>query len=110
MDKITQEAYFRQRVLKYAAEHGVTASANRYRLSRKTVHKWKGRYDGTLGSLKDRPRTPRHSPRKQTAEEEKLVQRYARKYRGDLLLGYEKPAHEDTEEATDASSERQGDL
>ena len=90
MDKITQEAYFRQRVLKYAAEHGVTASANRYRLSRKTVHKWKGRYDGTLGSLKDRPRTPHHSPRKQTAEEEKLVQRYARKYRGDLLLGYEK--------------------
>ena len=90
MDKITQEACFRQRVLKYAAEHGVTASANRYRLSRKTVHKWKGRYDGTLGSLKDRPRTPHHSPRKQTAEEEKLVQRYARKYRGDLLLGYEK--------------------
>ena len=39
MDKITQEAYFRQRVLKYAAEHGVTASANRYRISRRTVHK-----------------------------------------------------------------------
>ena len=90
MDKITQEAHFRQRVLKYAAEHGVSASANRHRLSRKTVHKWKKRYDGTLESLKDRPRTPHHFPRKQTAEEEKLVRRYARKYRGDLLLGYEK--------------------
>lgn len=90
MDKITQEAHFRQRVLKYAGEHGVTASANRHRLSRKTVHKWKKRYDGTLESLKDRPRTPHHFPRKQTAEEEKLVRRYARKYRGDLLLGYEK--------------------
>ena len=61
MDKITQEAYFRQRVLKYAAEHGVTA----YRLSRKTVHKWKKRYDGTLESLKDRPRTPHHFPKQQ---------------------------------------------
>ena len=90
MDKITQEAHFRQRVLRYAAEHGVSASANRHRLSRKTVHKWKKRYDGTLESLKDRPRTPHHFPRKQTAEEEKLVRRYARKYRGDLLLGYEK--------------------
>lgn len=90
MDKITQEAHFRQRVLRYAAEHGVSASANRHRLSRKTVHKWKKRYDGTLESLKDRPRTPHHFPGKQTAEEEKLVRRYARKYRGDLLLGYEK--------------------
>ena len=90
MDKIIQESNFRQRMLKYAAEHGVSASANRHRLSRKTVHKWKKRYDGTLESLKDRPRTPHHFPGKQTAEEEKLVRRYARKYRGDLLLGYEK--------------------
>jgi len=90
MNKITQEAYFRQRVLKYAEKHGVTASANRHKLSRKTVHKWKKRYDGTLESLKDRPRTPRNFPRKQTEEELKLVEGYARKNRGDLLLGYEK--------------------
>ena len=79
MDKITQEAHFRQRVLRYAAEHGVSASANRHRLSRKTVHKWKKRYDGTLESLKDRPRTPHHFPGKQTAKEEKLVRRYDRR-------------------------------
>lgn len=90
MDKITQEAYFRQRVLKYAEEHGVTASANRYRISRKTVHKWKKRYDGTIESLKDQPRTPHHFPKQQTAKELKLVRRYARKYQGDLLIGYEK--------------------
>lgn len=90
MDKIIQESNFRQRMLKYAAKHGVSASANRHRLSRKTVHKWIKQYNGTLESLKDRPRTPHHFPGKQTAEEEKLVRRYARKYRGDLLLGYEK--------------------
>lgn len=90
MDKITQEAYFRQRVIKYAETHGVTAAAIRNKVSRKTVHKWKKRYDGTVESLKDRPRTPHHNPRQQTEEELKLVERYSRKYRGDPLLGYEK--------------------
>lgn len=90
MNSITQEAWFRQRVLKYAERHGVTEAAIRHHLSRKTVHKWKKRYDGTLESLEDRPRTPHHFPRKQTIQEEKLVRRYARKHRNDLLLGYEK--------------------
>ena len=56
MGMITQEAYFRQRVLSYAAKHGVTAAAIQYHMSRKTVHKWKKRYDGTVESLQDLPR------------------------------------------------------
>ena len=90
MDRITQEAYYRQRVLKYAAKHGVTKAAERYRLSRKTVHKWKGRHDSTIESLKNRSRAPLHSPLKQSDWEIQLVQRYAKKYPRDLLLGYEK--------------------
>ena len=90
MDRITQEAYYRQRVLKYAAKHGVTRAAERYRMSRKTVHKWKRRYDGTVESLKNRSRAPLHSPLKQSDWEIQLVQRYAKKYPRDLLLGYEK--------------------
>ncbi|MGN0779813.1 MAG: DDE-type integrase/transposase/recombinase [Aristaeellaceae bacterium] len=43
-----------------------------------------------MESLKDRPRTPHHCPRQQSAEELKLVKRYAKNYRGDLLLGYQK--------------------
>ena len=39
MGMITQEAYFRQRVLNYAAKHRVTAAAIQYHMSRKTVHK-----------------------------------------------------------------------
>ena len=90
MDRITQEAYYRQRVLKYAAKHGVTRAAERYRMSRKTVHKWKRRYDGTVESLKNRSRAPLHSPLKQSDWEIQLVQRYAKKYPRGLLLGYEK--------------------
>ena len=89
MGMITQEAYFRQRVLNYAAKHGVTAAAIQYHMSRKTVHKWKKRYDGAVESLQDLPRTPHHFPRQQTADELKLVKRYAKKCKGDPLLGYE---------------------
>ena len=90
MDKITQEAYYRQRVIRWAGKHGVTEAANRYRTSRKTVYKWMKRYDGSIESLKDHSRAPKHVPRKQTGAEIQLVKRYARKYLGDLLLGYEK--------------------
>lgn len=90
MERITQEAYFRQRVIKWAETHGVTSAANRYRISRKTVHKWKKRYDGSIESLKDQSRRPHHMPRKQTEAEIQMVKRCAKKYPKDLLLGYEK--------------------
>lgn len=89
MDRITQEAHQRQRILKYAQEHGVTAAAIRYKTSRKTVHKWRKRYDGTLESLKDQSRRPHKSPREQAPGELKLVKRYAKKYPDDPLLGFE---------------------
>ena len=81
MGMVTQEAHFRQRVLNHAAKHGVTATAIQYHMSRKTVHKWKKRYDGTVESLQDLPRTPHHFPRQQTAAELKLVKRYAKNTR-----------------------------
>lgn len=78
MEMASQEAYYRQRFLKYVKEHEVAAAVERYYLSRKTVRKWKKRYNGTLASLESRPRTPRHFPRQQTKAEFKLVQRDAR--------------------------------
>ena len=81
MGMVTQEAHFRQRVLNYAAKHGVTATAIQYHMSRKTVHKWKKRYDGTMESLQDQPRTPHHFPRQQTDAELKLVKRCAKSAR-----------------------------
>lgn len=90
MDRITQEACNRQRILAHAEKKGVTDAANRYGCSRKTVYKWKKRYDGTVESLKDQSRAPHHMPRKQTQEELTQVLKYAKRYACDLLLGYEK--------------------
>lgn len=90
MDKIAQEAYYRQRVVKYCQGKGTVAAADHYRISRKTVWKWSKAYDGTVESLYERSRRPHHSPRAQSHGELAEVKRYARKYRDDLLLGYEK--------------------
>ena len=53
MDRITREAHHRQRMMKYLQKHGVTETAMRYKTSRKTVIKWRKRWDGTVDSLKD---------------------------------------------------------
>lgn len=90
MERISQKAYDRQRMLKYGESHGATNAAIRYRYSQKTYYKWKKRWDGTAGSMEDRSRRPHHSPRKQQKGELKLVKRYAKKYDRDLLLGYQK--------------------
>ena len=90
MERIAQEAYFRQRVLARASRKGITAAADQYHISRKTVWKWSKRYDGTLESLYEQSRRPHNSPNAQNRSELALVKRYARKYRDDLLLGYEK--------------------
>lgn len=73
MDIITQEAYQRQRMLKYLKKHTVSETAIRYKVNRKTVYKWESRYDGTLESLKNHSRKPIVSPRAQTAKEIRLV-------------------------------------
>ena len=91
MKKNTQEAAFRQRVLEYQQrDHTVTETAIRYHLSRKTVHKWRNRWDGTTKSLEDRSRRPRRSPRKQTEVEIRLVKRLAKKHKWqDHILAYQ---------------------
>lgn len=89
MDRITQEAQARQRMLKYLEKHGVIETAIRYHVSRKTVWKWRKRYDRTLESLKEQSRRPKHSPRKQSEEEQRLVRRLHKKYGDDLIWAYQ---------------------
>ena len=91
MSKDTQEAAFRQRVLEYQRKnHSVTDTANRYHVTRKTIHKWRNRWDGTPQSLTDRSRKPKHSPRKQTEAEIRLVKRQAKRYKWrDHILAYQ---------------------
>jgi transposase len=78
-------------MMKYLAEHGnVTETAIRYRTSRKTVTKWRKRWDGTIQSLEDQSRRPKHSPRKHSEAEIREIRRRLKKHRwADLLLAYQ---------------------
>lgn len=91
MDRITQEAHNRQRMMKYYEKgHSVTETAQRYRVSRRTFYKWYERWDGTWESLKDRSRRPHHSPKAHTEEEIRLIRRLAKKHHWvDILLAYQ---------------------
>lgn len=92
MSKISQEAYFRQRVMQYLkADHGVSETGIRYHLSRKTVYKWLARWDGTASSLEDQSTRPKKSPRAQTEKEIELVRREAKRANwSDIILAYQK--------------------
>lgn len=90
MDKVTQDAHWRQQMMLYCQKHGLTQTALRYHVSRKCVWKWRCRWDGTWQSLVDRSRRPHHSPRRQSEAEEALVRRYGKRYRSDLILGYQR--------------------
>jgi transposase InsO family protein len=91
MERITQEAYHRQRMMMYLKKHGnVTETAIRYHTSWKTVNKWRRRWDGEPESLEDHSRRPLHSPRKHTPKEIKLIRRMLKKHCWrDLLLAYQ---------------------
>lgn len=91
MGRITQEAYGRQRMLKYLQKSGnVTETAIRYRVSRKTVIKWRRRWDGTASSLEDQSRRPKHSPRKHSEEEIAAIRKRLKKHGWvDLVLAYQ---------------------
>ena len=73
MDKLTQDAHWRQRMMLFCEQHGLTQTSLRYHVSRPCVWKWRGRWDGSWQSLLERSRRPHNSPRKQSHSEEKLV-------------------------------------
>ncbi len=78
---LRKQAHARLRLLQEAESLGnVSQTCRRHGVSRKTYYKWKSRYDGTVESLMDQPRTPHSHPRKLSAEQEELILRVARKH------------------------------
>lgn len=96
MSILSQLKYHRQRMVKYAANHSVTETAIRYKVSRKTVYKWLKRYDGTTDSLVDHSHRPLNSPRKHTDKELKQIKKRLKKHKWqDLLLAYQELVEKD---------------
>ena len=76
MNSITQDIKFKQSVIKYSYKNGVTAAALQYKLHRKTIYRWRERYDGTLESLVNKSRRPHRSLNAHTEKEIKQIKDY----------------------------------
>ena len=96
MDIILQTQYWRQRLVRYAQQHGVTKASLRYRVSRKTVYKCLQRYDGTIASLADQSHRPHVSPRQHTEEELRKIRKRLKRHKWtDLILAYQELVERD---------------
>lgn len=79
MNSITQDILYKQAVVKYSYRHGVTKAAIKFKMHRKTIYRWREKYDGTAESLKDKSRKPNSHPKEHTKEEIKLIKDYKSK-------------------------------
>lgn len=76
MNSITQDILYKQSVVKYSYKHGVTKAAIKFKMHRKTIYRWRDKYDGTAQSLKNRSRRPHKHPNQHTEKEIKLIKDY----------------------------------
>ena len=76
MNSITQDIQYKQSVVKYSLKHGVTKAAIKFKMHRKTIYRWREKYDGTAQSLKNKSRRPHSHPNEHTKEEIKLIKNY----------------------------------
>lgn len=78
-NSITQDILFKQSVVKYSFRHGVTKAAIKFKMHRKTIYRWREKYDGTAQSLKNKSRKPHSHPKQHTEREIKLIKDYKNK-------------------------------
>ena len=76
MNSITQDILYKQSVVKYSYRHGVTKAAINFKMHRKTIYRWREKYDGTPQSLKNKSRRPHSHPSQHTETEIKLIKNY----------------------------------
>ncbi len=75
-NSITQKLKYRQSVVKFSFKYGVTKAAIKFEESRRTIYRWRDKYDGSLESLKDKSRKPHSHPNQHTPEEIMLIKKY----------------------------------
>ena len=75
-NSITQKLKYKQSVVKFSYEFGVTKAAIKFSECRRTIYRWRKRYDGTLQSLADKSRRPKHHPNEHTDKEINMIKRY----------------------------------
>ena len=77
-NNITDRLKYKESVVKFSKKYGVAKAAYKFGECKRTIYRWRNRYDGTLESLKDKSRRPHSHPNQHTEEELKLIKNYKR--------------------------------
>lgn len=75
-NNITQKLKYKESVVKFSYKYGVTKAAIKFCECRRTIYRWRKRYDGTLKSLEDKSRRPHYHPNQHTEQEIKMIKNY----------------------------------
>ena len=75
-NNITDRLKYKESVVKFSKKYGVSKAAYKFGECKRTIYRWKNRYDGTLESLKDKSRRPHSHPNQHTEEEIRLIKNY----------------------------------
>ena len=75
-NNITSKLKYKESVVKFSYKYGVTKAAIKFSECKRTIYRWRKRYDGTLESMKDKSRRPYSHPNQHTEEELKLIRDY----------------------------------
>lgn len=86
MNSITQDLLFKQSVTEYSLKYGVKRASIQYEVHRKTIYRWREKYDGTINSLRNKSRRPHSHPNQHTKEEIEMIRRYKSHNKEDGLV------------------------
>ena len=75
-NNIIQRLKYKESVVKFSYKYGVTKTSIKYSECRRTIYRWRKKYEGSLESLKDKSRKPHYHPNQHTKEEIKLIKNY----------------------------------
>ena len=75
-NNITQKLKYKESVIKFSYKYGVTKAAIKFEECKRTIYRWRKRYDGSIESLKDKSRRPKYHPNQHTEEEIKMIKNY----------------------------------
>ena len=64
---------YRESLIKYADQHGVSKASRVYNTNRQYIYRWKNRYDGNIRSLENKSKRPKSHPNQHTQDEIKLI-------------------------------------
>ena len=70
-NSIAQKLKYKQSIIKFSMKYGVTKASIEFNVNRRTIYRWRERYDGTLESLKDKSRKPHSHPKQMNIQQKR---------------------------------------